>query len=100
MSDIVERLRARNERFQSCAGNYLYYGGSDSILDCDAAAEIERLREALRPFAELAELFDDENRSSNMPATGVVYAWGRLHRDYVLTVEHLREARAALEPRP
>jgi hypothetical protein len=38
---LVERLRARNERFQSNHGNYLYYGGADANLDVDAADAIE-----------------------------------------------------------
>lgn len=51
MKALAERLRGRNERFQSTEGSGLYYGGSDSILDVDAAtaldtaaAEIKRLR--------------------------------------------------------
>lgn len=43
MSDLVERLRARNERFQGGHGNYLYYGGGDAILDTRAAAALEAL---------------------------------------------------------
>lgn len=54
VEDIVGRLRGRNERFQSYGGMSMYYGGGDSILDCDAAdliqsqqAIIEEMREAL-----------------------------------------------------
>lgn len=52
--DLIKQLRARNDRFQSNSGNYLYYSGGDAILDCEAAdaltaarAEIEQLREEL-----------------------------------------------------
>lgn len=56
------------------------------------------LHDALQPFAELAELFDAENRGSNMPGKDEdpVMQWPRLHKDYVLTVGHLRTARKVL----
>lgn len=41
--DLVARLRARNERFQATCGSFAYYGGGDSVLDCEAADRIEAL---------------------------------------------------------
>lgn len=55
-----------------------------------------KLAAALKPFAELAELFDDKNRGGTMPESGQIYTWRRPNKEYELTVEHLRDARAAL----
>jgi hypothetical protein len=55
-----------------------------------------RLLAALQPFADLAELFDDGKRGGNMPSTGAISSWPRLNKDYELTVEHLRTARATI----
>jgi hypothetical protein len=62
------------------------------------AEQVAAVRAALKPFADLAELFDAENRGSNMPGADAdpVMQWPRLHKDYVLTVGHLRAARNAL----
>lgn len=57
---------------------------------------VQELLEALEPFSMLAELFDDSKRGSNMPHEGVIYSWPRPNREYELTVEHLRAARAAI----
>jgi hypothetical protein len=60
------------------------------------AEQVEAVRAALKPFADLAELFDDGKRASNMPNTGTICAWARRDQEYELTVEHLRAARDAL----
>lgn len=60
------------------------------------AAENQRLREALAPFALVATVFDDDRRGATMPRTGSFMEWPRLDRVYTLTIEDLREARAAL----
>lgn len=75
VEDIVGRLRGRNERFQSYGGMSMYYGGGDSILDCDAAdliqsqqALIEEMREALEwAVAEIEgrTRYDKENQFGN-----------------------------------
>lgn len=62
----------------------------------ELAAEVERLARALAPFAACAVLFDPDRIGGNMPDTGVWQSWPRLDGDYELTVEHLREARAAI----
>lgn len=53
---------------------------------------------AARPLAALAELFDDELRSGNMPKDDgdSIMEWPRVHKDYKLAVGHLRKLRAAL----
>ena len=63
----------------------------------DKDAEIERLRAALEPFAKAANCYDDGVRGSNMPRTGVWYGW-KMGKgiEAELTVENLRDARAAL----
>jgi len=63
------------------------------------AEAIRNQAKALRPFAELAELFDEENRGSNMPGkdSDSIMQWPRMHKDYELTVGHLRAARSALQ---
>ena len=63
-------------------------------------ARAERLAGALRPFADLAELFDDDRRGGNMPSTGLIMSWPRIGKEYDMTVEHLRAAVAALALRP
>jgi hypothetical protein len=60
------------------------------------AEQVEAVRAALKPFADLAELFDDGKRASNMPNAGTICAWARRDQEYELTVEHLRAARDAL----
>lgn len=60
-------------------------------------ARAERLADALRPFAELAPLFD---RADVAPANGKLLAWHIDGASYALSVEHLRAARAALALRP
>ena len=59
-------------------------------------AEVERLRELLAPFARVATVFDDDRRGATMVRDGVFMSWPRMDGDYELTVEHLRNARAAL----
>lgn len=61
--DIVTQLRNRNERYQAQHGNYLYYAGSDSILDCEAANEIERLRAYAAGLIERLDRCQDETRA-------------------------------------
>lgn len=62
------------------------------------AIEIARLYAALAPFADVAELFDAENRGDDMPGadSDPIMQWPRLHKDYELTVGHLRAAREAM----
>lgn len=92
MSDIVERLRDATDRDAI----------SDAIEEIIALrSKVESQSRALRPFAEVARVFDPDMRGSCLPTTGEWYAWPRLVNgapyDFHLTVEHLREARAALE---
>lgn len=53
--ELVERLRNRNERYQGGFGNALMYMGADSILDCEAADEIERLNGIIEEALEYQE---------------------------------------------
>ena len=71
----------------------------------DALAELRKARaavaevfEAVRPIADLAELFDDELRGGNMPKadSDPIMQWPRLHKEYELKVGHLRNLRTAL----
>lgn len=64
--NLVERLRARNERFQAMHGNYLYYAGVDGILDCEAADRIGQLEAALREY--LRDFGDNEDSDSQRMA--------------------------------
>jgi hypothetical protein len=54
------------------------------------------LVEALRALADLAEVFDDERRSSPADDDEQVMEWPRIDRTFILRVGHLRAARAAL----
>ncbi len=77
MSDLVERLRAWTPPFECLQG-------APYKLACDAADEIERLKAALKPFADAAETlasFPDETSLDLAP----------------ITLGDLRRARAALE---
>lgn len=56
----------------------------------------DELVAALRPFADCAEVFDDHRRAVMMPNSGPFQSWPRMDRDFVLTVEDLRNARAAI----
>lgn len=71
------------------------------VIMNEAAARIVALEAALRPFAECARVFDPDMLGGTMPKTGPWQSWPRmvdnkLHM-YELTVENLRNARAALE---
>lgn len=80
MTDIVERLRAtRRAKIPARA----------SLWE-EAADEIERLREALKPFGELGSKID----SSFLDHWGQVEYRPSLHS---ITIGHLRRASAALE---
>jgi hypothetical protein len=74
----------------------LLHNAADTITAL--RAEVERLRAALEPFAEAARCYDDDVCGSNMPTSGAFYGW-RLGAgvELDLTVEDLREARAALK---
>jgi hypothetical protein len=67
----------------------------------EAADEIEQLRSALRPFAKMAIIFNEEHRSSNIPETGSWYSYGLMLDGKTvvlsLTVEDFQIARAALD---
>ncbi len=67
----------------------------------EAADEIEQLRSALRPFAKMAIIFNEEHRSRNTPKTGAWYSYGLMLDGKTvvlnLTVEDFQIARAALE---
>lgn len=77
MTDIVERLRA-TRRAEIPARASLWE---------EAADEIERLREALRPFAERAAAYDPPQGDDNEPA------WCHSTRP---TIGDLRRARAVV----
>ncbi len=70
------------------------------ICGADAADRIAQLEAALRPFAECARVFDPDMLGGTMPKTGPWQSWPRMVDDklhmYELTVENLRDARAAL----
>ena len=87
MSDTVGRLKAR--AFLLAARDFNAGGAK---LAMEAADEIERLREALRPFAENAGAwfdFTDDER--------LVEVFDNRRDCAELTVGDLRRARAALE---
>jgi hypothetical protein len=84
--DIVERLRAKDvltNIIRSCQVIPGRHPGELADLMEEAADEIERLREALKPFADMAE----------MPSN---FDNGKDHT-IVVTVGDLRAAKAALE---
>ena len=101
-SDIVERLRERPSRHAAETEDQAKARrqrereeGADTIATLSATNE--RLRAALEPFAKAANCYDDGVRGSNMPRTGVWYGW-KMGKgiEAELTVENLRDARAAL----
>lgn len=51
MSDIVDGLRGRADRYRQLWGNAAYYTEGDALFDEKAAARIEQLEAALRPLA-------------------------------------------------
>jgi len=80
MSDVVERLR-----------KHVFYGDArllnfkrHSPLAMEAADEIERLREALRPFADCAEQISEEEDDEE---------WAKFR----LLIKDYRRAKAALK---
>lgn len=79
MTDIVERLRFRADENYEMLGNI-----HEPLLE--AADEIEKLRAALRPFAEAARKYDPDEGDGDLPV------W-----DWSPTTGMLRKARAALE---
>lgn len=63
----------------------------------EADQEIARLREALAPFAEIADHFPKRREFGNRPWEGLIYSWHTSgFPDAELTVEHVHAARAAL----
>lgn len=78
MSDIVERLTEYSKDWRVRAGSI------DVVVE--AIAEIKRLREALKPFADEADLYDPPESDDDLPA------WSR---DFPIGT--LRRARAALK---
>ena len=78
MSDIVERLRDTHPNFD------------EKPMCEEAAAEIERLRAALRPFARAADQLDKE-MCDDCSIEGSFAE---------VTGSHCRAARAALSPAP
>lgn len=59
-----------------------------------AKAEVERLREALRPFAAFEEVRSKQGGCT--PKRGTVWAVASAGEDAEITVEHLQAAAAAL----
>lgn len=94
MTDLVERLRAK-ARASFEANKSFGRRGKEWAIDTEtewqAAAEIERLREALRPFADHADHYD--HRAPSATIGGSVANGLPTSR---LTIAHLRAARAAL----
>lgn len=91
-------------RTESFLGDWVIYNDADELVETVYSGEAnarllaasKKLYEALKPFADCAELFDEGVRGSNMPSSGIFQAWGRIGKDYELTVDDLRNARAAL----
>jgi hypothetical protein len=75
--DILERLRMRKDNAASLL---------DTILHRDAAAEIERLRAALEPFASYAECFNRDFEDDD-PAYGRITVGDFRRARNVLTAE-------------
>lgn len=74
MSELIERLRRRNERFQSAMGNYLYYSGGDSILDCDAADALEAKGKLIAELVDGLLLVDRELKDHGYAEIGTLRA--------------------------
>lgn len=93
----IARLRKKVEWFTHAV--HTCHDECDRPL-CAALREIERLRAALEPFAAVACVFDPDMIGGTMPHTGPWQSWPRTINGemvmYELTVEHLRNARAAL----
>lgn len=107
---LVERLEAENKRlselcdkWNSECDEYREENKRQAIrieqLEAENAAlreDAERLTVALKPFANVACIFDDGRRGASMPSSGAWQSWPRIDGDYELTVEDLRNARAAI----
>lgn len=95
MSDLVKRLMLRAVARISLKSPTLR-DKFDAALDEEAAAriealeaEVQRLREALRPFADFGSWVDEEGWSSNIHREGISVWFGP---------SDFRRARAAMEP--
>lgn len=95
MSDIVERLHTRAAECERTTAHdnkdhYLHVVAKltreDGSRMKEAANEIEKLRAALRPFAEATSKYDPDEGDDDLPV------W-----DWSPTTGMLRKARAALE---
>lgn len=70
MSDLIERLRKHSDR---PVGHWEDYANATDSIVCEAAdalaakdAEIARLQDALRPFADVADFMDSETEGFSM----------------------------------
>lgn len=90
--DVLGVIRAAGVEFARDGDSVRHAG----MLDVRAA--VAELIDALRPFAELAELFDEGMRGGTMPRADAdpIMEWPRMNKEYGLYVGNLRAARAAL----
>ena len=95
MSDIVERLRERAASGVNClCGNPVCDEAAEEILRL--RAENEKLRAALKPFADWIEYVDKDTENARRDCD-VVVSTGDSHLNYWLLYSHLRAAAAALK---
>ncbi len=102
-AEEIRRLRARVQQLEGdnkglVLKNALLRQRPDLPVDrIPAAKEVDKLRKALRPFAEAARMFDPDIIGGTTPKTGPWHTWwktiGGKPVKVELTVEHLREAR-------
>ncbi len=95
--DIVSRLRKQERReYSEQTASWRSYPDS---LCLEAADTIERLREALKPFAEAVDKVDGLAKvADDRPL--VFINWQMWKQWEYLLVGHFRAARQALDPRP
>lgn len=92
---IADRVARADCRY-GCVKDMIATQADATIAAKDA--EIAKYREALAPFAEIADHFPKHREFGNRPWEGVIYAWRTSgFPDAEMTVEHVHAARAALE---